>query len=302
MKWDPDQLAALSAAVTEGSFEAAARRLHVTPSAISQRIKALETSVGRVLLVRSRPIHATPSGETLLRVARQIETVIDDANRELGRDGEQELPVVALAVNADSLSTWLPASLAAVAPPVAFDLRRADEHRTAELLRDGSVTAAVTAAAEPVPGCTIEALGQMRYRPRASAGFVERWFSGGVTPAALANAPMIVFDRTDEMQDTYLRRRSRRRLQPPRHYVPGSSAFVEAVRLGLGWGMVPDLQTADDSGLIAFDPDGALDVRLYWQQWRLRSAALERVAAAVHTQAELSLHRPPARRSAPKRS
>lgn len=302
MKWDPDQLAALAAAVTEGSFEAAARRLHVTPSAISQRIKALETSVGRVLLVRSRPVRPTTSGETLLRVARQIETVIHDADRELGRDGEQELPVVPLAVNADSLSTWLPAGLAAVDPPVAFDLRRADENRTAELLRDGSVNAAVTAAAEAVPGCTIQPLGQMRYRPRATASFVERWFSAGVTPASLARAPMVVFDRTDELQDRYLRRRSRRRLQPPRHYIPGSSAFVEAVRLGLGWGMVPDLQAGDDTALIAFDADGAIDVRLYWQQWRLRSAALERVAAAVRTQAELSLHRPPARRSAASRS
>jgi LysR family transcriptional regulator (chromosome initiation inhibitor) len=229
-------------------------------------------------------------------VARQIETVIDDANRELGRDGEQELPVVALAVNADSLSTWLPPALATVEPSVAFDLRRADERRTAELLRDGSVTAAVTADADPVPGCTIEPLGQMRYRPRAAPAFVARWFEAGVTPATLAKAPMIVFDRTDELQETYLRRRSRRRLQPPCHYVPGSSAFVEAVRLGLGWGMVPDLQTANGNDLIAFDPDGAIDVRLYWQQWRLRSAALERVATAVRTQAELSLHRPPARR------
>jgi LysR family transcriptional regulator, chromosome initiation inhibitor len=298
MKWDPDQLTALAAAVTEGSFEAAARRLHVTPSAISQRIKALETSVGRVLLVRSRPVRPTPSGETLLRLARQIETVIAEADRELGRDGEQELPLVALAVNADSLSTWLPAALAAVAPPVTFDLRRADETRTAELLRDGSVTAAVSASAEPVPGCTIQPLGQMRYRPRASASFVARWFGAGVTPTSLARAPMVVFDRTDELQDRYLRRRSRRRLQPPRHYVPGSSAFVEAVRLGLGWGMVPDLQASGDSGLVTFDPAGAVDVNLYWQQWRLRSAALERVAAAVRAQAEQTLQ-PPAKRRNP---
>ncbi len=55
MEWDPAQLRALSAAVSEGTFEAAARALHVTPSAISQRIKALETSVGRVLLVRTKP-------------------------------------------------------------------------------------------------------------------------------------------------------------------------------------------------------------------------------------------------------
>jgi LysR family transcriptional regulator, chromosome initiation inhibitor len=284
---DLDQLQALAAAVAEGSFEAAARRLHVTPSAISQRIKALETSVGRVLLIRSRPVRPTTSGQTLLRVARQIETAMDDAARELGDDQEAELPVVALAVNADSLATWLPTALAAVDPPVAFDLRRADETRTAELLRDGTVTAAVTASADPVPGCAVRPLGRMRYRPRASAAFAERWFTSGVTPAGLARAPVVVFDRTDQLQDRYLRRRSRRRLQPPRHYVPGSGAFVQAVRLGLGWGMVPDLQAGD--GLVEFDPSGAIDVGLFWQQWRLQSATLERVARAIRAQAELAL-------------
>ncbi len=299
MKWDPDQLAALAAAVAEGSFDAAARRLHVTPSAISQRIKALETSVGRVLLIRSRPVLPTTSGQTLLRLARQIETVIDDANRELGEDDEQELPVVALAVNADSLATWLPPALAAVEPPVAFDLRRADETRTAELLRDGSVTAAVTASAAPVPGCTVQPLGRMRYRPRASAAFVERWFAEGVTPATLARAPVVVFDRSDVLQDRYLRRRSRRRLQPPRHYVPGSTAFAEAVRLGLGWGMVPDLQATDGPEMVNFDPDRVIDVSLFWQQWRLRSATLERVASAIRSQAGLALQSPTPRRPKP---
>lgn len=301
MNWDPDQLAALAAAVSEGSFDAAARRLNVTPSAISQRLKALETSVGRVLLVRSRPIVPTTSGVTLLHLARQIEAVLDDAERELDRAGGTVAPSVALAVNADSLATWLPEALAAIDPAVTLDLRRADETRTAELLRDGSVIAAVTAAAEPVPGCTVEPLGRMRYTARASAAFAARWFADGATPANLARAPMVAFDRADELQDRYLRRRSRRRLQPPRHYIPGSGAFVQAVRLGLGWGMVPDLQTVAE--LVAFDPDGSIDVSLYWQQWRLRSATVERVAVAVRSQAKRSLLAPAqrGRRQAPHR-
>lgn len=291
MQWDRAQLEALAAAVAEGSFEAAARRLHVTPSAISQRIKALEASVGRVLLIRSRPVRPTTSGEALLRVARQIEMIFDDAARALAEEAEQELPVLALAVNADSLSTWLPEALATVDPPVCFDLRRADETRTAELLRDGSVTAAVTALADPVPGCTVHPLGSMRYRPRASAEFADRWFAGGVNAANLNRAPVVTFDRTDVLQDRYLRQRSRRELHPPRHYVPGSTAFVEAVRLGLGWGMVPDLQTPADGGLVELDPKGWIDVNLYWQQWRLSSRVLERVADRVRTQAELVLER-----------
>lgn len=292
MQLDIAQLEALSVSVAEGSFDAAARRLHVTPSAISQRIKALETSVGRVLLVRSRPVRPTESGHTLLRAARQIEVVAGEAARELGEEGDAQLPVLALAANADSLATWLPEALAAVDPPVAFDVRRADETRTTELLRDGTVTAAVTASGVPVPGCTSEPLGSMRYRPRASLEFTKRWFGEGAMPAALAQAPVVTFDRTDTLQDRYLRRRSRRALRPPRHYVPGSSAFTRAVRLGLGWGMVPDLQADGDPELVEFDAAGAVDVRLFWQQWRLRSVALDRVAAAVRASAALALHGP----------
>lgn len=294
MKVDIDQLQALAAVISEGTFDAAAARLHVTPSAVSQRIKALETNVGQVLLVRARPVRATVPGQSLLRAARQIEAITAEVMRELGEQGEDEVPVIALAVNADSLATWLPAALAAVDPPVVFDLRRADETRTVELLRDGSVIAAVTASADPVPGCTVDRLGRMRYRPRGSRAFVARWFGDGPTPDALARAPVVTFDRADQLQDRYLKRRTRRHLQPPRHYVPGSSAFAEAVRLGLGWGMVPDLQAEPAADFVDFDPHAAIDVPLFWQQWRLRSAALERVAAAVRAQAALALQ-PPAR-------
>jgi len=64
--------------------------------------------------------------------------------------------------------------------------------------------------------------------------------------------------------------------------VPASADFVASVGLGLGWGMVPDLQ-ANSAGadLVELDPAGAIDVLLYWQQWRLRSDSLDRVREAV---------------------
>jgi LysR family transcriptional regulator, chromosome initiation inhibitor len=285
---DQGQLDALVAAVTEGTFDAAARTLHVTPSAVSQRIKALETRVGRVLLTRSKPVAPTPSGAVLLRAARQMQAIAADALAELGDEASGAPLTVPLAVNADSLATWFVQALSGAGPGLTFDVRRADQTRTAELLRDGTVMAAVTASARPVSGCAVRRLGQMRYRPRASAAFVARWFGDGVSAQALAAAPVVLFDREDPLQDQYLRRRSRRRLSPPRCYVPGSGAFVEAVRRGLGWGMIPDLQAAPGQGedpLVEFDARGAIDVPLYWQQWRRRSAALERVSAAVRAHA-----------------
>ncbi|HEY1711387.1 MAG TPA: LysR family transcriptional regulator ArgP [Solirubrobacteraceae bacterium] len=288
---DQGQLQALLAAVTEGTFDAAAQTLHVTPSAVSQRIKALETRVGRVLVTRSKPVAPTPSGAVLLRTARQMQAIADEAVAELGDDSGGPLNVP-LAVNADSLATWFVPALAAAGPGLTFDVRRADQTRTAELLRDGTVMAAVTASAQAVSGCTARRLGRMRYRPRASAAFVARWFGDGATANALSVAPIVLFDREDPLQDQYLRRRARRRVSPPRCFVPGSGAFVQAVRRGLGWGMVPDLQAEAGPGeaaLVEFDPDAIIDVPLYWQQWRRSSAALERVTGAVRAQAEAAL-------------
>jgi LysR family transcriptional regulator (chromosome initiation inhibitor) len=290
MNLDPDQLDALAAAISEGTFDAAAQALHVTPSAISQRVKALETTVGQVLLVRAKPVRATPSGETLLRAARQIHAVSQEALRELGAGDAREgagPSAVALAVNADSLDTWFLSALAGLAGQVVFDLRRENENRTAELLRRGEVIAAVTTSKDPVPGCTVRPLGRMRYAPRAAAAFCARWFPDGVTVAALARAPVVLLDRDDMIQDGYLRRRARRPLHPPRHYVPESGPFFQAVTLGLGWGMIPDLQLAREGGtdLVDLDPAGGLDVELYWQQWRVAGPTLERVAQAVQTAA-----------------
>ena len=52
-------LAALAAVIRTGSFERAAQQLHVTPSAVSQRVKLLEERLGTILVVRSCPCGST---------------------------------------------------------------------------------------------------------------------------------------------------------------------------------------------------------------------------------------------------
>ncbi len=89
-------------------------------------------------------------------------------------------------------------------------------------------------------------LGAMRYRPTAAPGFAQRWFPDGADAAALARAPNVEFDRTDELQHRYLRRRTRAAVPPPVHHVPSSGDFLHSVRLGFKWGMVPDLESAAD--------------------------------------------------------
>jgi len=305
-------LATLVAAVDAGTFELAARALRVTPSAVSQRVKALEGELGRVLLERTKPIRPTRDGEALVRLGRQVALLEHDALEALGGDGggdgrggARTVSAIPLAVNADSLATWLLPALAAASQeqPVAFELLREDQARTAELLASGRVMAAITSQAAPVPGCTVVPLGRMRYRPVATPGYVARHLPDGPTAAALAVAPVVDFDRDDELQSRWLRTVSRRPLDPPRHRIAASTEFARAIGLGMGWGMLPDAQAADGiaSGrLVRLADDAAVDVPLYWQQWNLRSPLLDAVAAHVAAAAGLALE-PPRRASSPVR-
>ncbi len=291
MNLDLGQLRALDATVRGGTLEAAARTLHITPSAVSQRLRALEVATGRILLVRSKPVQVTESGREVLVLARQIDLLSGEVSRRLGGDAPDRAPTLPIAVNADSMATWVLPALAPLAGDVCVDLHREDQEHTSTLLRAGTVMAAVTAEAAPVPGCTSTPLGVMRYRPMASPGFVRRWFPDGATAEALARAPVVVFDRKDDLQHRYLQAQAGGAV-PPAHYVPASADFVAAVALGLGWGMVPDLQRRETGAdLVAFDPPAVEDVELHWQQWRLRSGLLDRVRDAVLTAAHQELGR-----------
>jgi LysR family transcriptional regulator (chromosome initiation inhibitor) len=300
MRFDREQLETLAAVVDAGTFDGAARMLSVTPSAISQRVKAFERELGRVLVVRSKPVRATASGAALIRLARQLALLEHDAVEALGASGEGSVRIP-IAVNADSMATWILPALARAAErlPVVLDLHREDQDHTAALLGDGTVMAAVTSQSQAVPGCTVTRLGRIRYRPAATRSFAARWFPDGVTADALAIAPVVDYDRSDELQSRYLRSVSRRRLEPPRHYVPASSDFADAIALGLGWGMLPDSQLEARPGVVDLAPGDGIDVPLYWQQWNLRSPLLDAIAAEVLSEARgsLSERRTPDRRA-----
>ncbi|WP_402464368.1 LysR family transcriptional regulator ArgP [Isoptericola aurantiacus] len=307
MRWESGQLAALAAVVAEGSFESAARTLHITPSAVSQRVRALENAAGTVLVRRTRPVGPTDPGRTLLRLARQVDLLGAEAAAEIGpaedddgRTGAARPVTVPIAVNADSLATWLVPALAAV-DGVTFDLHLADQDRTVDQLPAGAVMAAVTSQRDPVQGCTSVPLGMTRYQPRARREFAARWFPEGVTPEALAAAPVVVFDRADGLQDAWLRRVAQAAdaevPDPPRHHVPSTADFLAAVRHGLGWGMWGPLPRpgarfdvlADARGDVVPLDEATVDVPLYLQQWRLRSTVLDRVAATLREHARRTL-------------
>lgn len=288
----PDQARTLAAILAHGSLEAAASQLSVTASAVSQRVRALEIAVGRPVLRRTRPIELTASGQAVVRFARQLEMLSTDLAEELQPGVPHPGTRLTVVINSDSLHTWALPGLAAVSGKVQLEILREDQDYSLDLLRSGAAAAAITATAKPAPGCTSRRLGVMRYLPVCTPSFARLWLGGGVTKETLAAAPVIVFDRKDDLQDRFLRRLSRTALQPPRHYVPAAHEFGEAIRLGMGWGLLPEIEITDDvehQRLQTLAPDSFVDVPLHWQQWRYGSAVLDEVAAAVIQQAARTL-------------
>jgi LysR family transcriptional regulator (chromosome initiation inhibitor) len=277
---DAVQLATFQTVIDEGSFEAAARTLHVTPSAISQRIKALEQTVGQVLVRRVKPCEPTEAGQALVRFAGQVALLEREALEAVAGGVRTRVSVV---VNADSLHTWFLPALRLMPAGLSFDLHQDDQDYTADLLRAGTAMAAVTSQHVPVQGCRVEKLGAMRYLAVAAPDLDFQDF--GTTPVILLN-------RKDGLQHRFLATVTRRHVDPPVHYVPAAAAFVEAVRLGLGWALIPEQIARADiaAGRVAdLTPGRHLDVPLYWQYWRMESAVLSALTTAVRTAARAVL-------------
>jgi len=290
MDLNPGQLDALVAIAEHGSFEAAARELHITPSAVSQRVRALEAMAGQVLVSRGAPCRPTPHGERLVRLGRQTRLLYDEASAALGAVATVELPV---AVNADSLTTWFRDVLATAAgwDDTAIRLQVEDQAYSQQLLRSGDVLAAVTSDPEAVQGCSVEPLGALRYVPAAAPAFAGRWRRGRAPDWAAM--PAVVFGAKDDLQQDMLRRRGVPQLPPVVHQVPTSADFLAAVRIGLGWGMLPELQARADlaAGHLVRLSGDVLDVPLFWQRWRLDSPRLTTLTDAVREAAGRHLRR-----------
>lgn len=294
---DYPALEAVAAVIREGSFERAAAALGVTPSAVSQRVRGLEDRLGTLLVIRGAPCRPTPAGATVCAHVDAVALLENDALAQLPPLGRSEttkaapVTVIRIAVSADSLGTWFPEVVAgftaASGDRVRLDLIVDDEKQTAERLHSGEVLAAVTADPDPAPGCRTLPLGALSYVATASGDFAARYFPDGVTLDRLADAPVLRFDRRDDLQLRWARETFGAAALAAPHYAPTTQSFIDLALLGVGWGMNP-IQLAQPhlsaGRLVDLSPGRRLDVALHWQHARLGSNLLEsltREATAV---------------------
>lgn len=275
---NPVHLETLLVILEEGSFEVAAAVLGITPSAVSQRIKALEQKTGRILLHRSTPVTATEAGEILLQSARRMALLQAETDARLqARLARVPLTV---AVNSDSLATWFKQVVRDVAKrgEVALRIRIEDEARSLAMLHRGDVLGAIAREHAPVSGCESTYLGSLRYFavavPSLAEGF-ESW----------ETMPLVGYGPNDQILDDAMRERfiDSHVIRARVSQIPSSEGYLDAVRYGLGWGLVSELQARPliDAGELKVLDDKPMDIDLYWQRWRLESEMLEHLTETV---------------------
>lgn len=287
---DYNQLAALTAVVEEGGFEHAGETLHITQSAVTQRIRQLEENSGRILLMRTQPPRPTAEGRRLIEHFRKIRLLENEVAKDLKQE-ETSAPLIPLAVNADSLATWFSPVLSAYMRRNGgrVEIRVADQELTHSLLSRGEVMGCVSASPSPVRACRSEALGSMTYRLAGSRSYRKRYFPRGVDAESLGKAPRMDFNRDDGLLEAWFRTVFPERILPQdTHYVPSSEQFPVLIGTGRVCGMITEDQFRrhrEAYDLVDLSMDKPVRVPLFWQRWSIESEELEALSRLIREEA-----------------
>jgi DNA-binding transcriptional LysR family regulator len=224
------------AAAEEGSISAAARRLGVSPSAVSQQLAALEAALGATLLDRSgRPVQVTPAGAMFRRHAQTILNAASEARAELAMADLSGMTTLRLGVIEDFDSDVTPRLLTALAQDLKgcrFLLETGASHRLMDQLEARALDIVVAADADQTPEDWRE------IHPILSEPFV------AVAPpgANIEDLPLILYTARHLMGRQIAAHLARHGLKPAHRFELDSYAAILAmVAGGEGWTILTPL-------------------------------------------------------------
>lgn len=289
-------LNALSAVVREGSFEAAARSLNVTQSAVSQRIKQLEERVGAILIVRGRPCVPTDFGLKLCRHVDHVLLLEHEIKKGMESDsgGTTKAAVLRIVVNNDSLATWFPSVVRRAQKEVNahLEILSDDQEHSLDYLKSGEAFAALTATEQNVQGFRRTSLGDMEYVAIATNEFVRRELEGGISLESLSQAPSVLFDRKDQLPYQWLSRAFGETADLNAIMMPSYEGYIACINNGSGWGMMPTVSVGRQlrSGqLVELAPETRINIPLYWHSSSQGAELFRKLANIVTEEAKKKL-------------
>ena len=283
---DYDALRCFDEVLRYGGFEKGAQALNLTQSAVSQKIKRLEHSVGGPVLVRTKPLRPTPLGNELLAHIQKVSVLEEALNIQSGLTASAA--PLSVAVNNDVLATWFSQVLAIFSGTRANPVHivNADQTQTRDILQQGRVMACISQTGTPVTGGQSLRLGTMKYQLYASPHFIERYLSKGISADAVMQTPGLLYDEYDVTLLTDYQRECLN-MAPSFttcHWYPSSHGFVKMALDGVVWALLPTLQVTqevEEGSLVPLFPDKELGVPLFWHWITLDSAALGDLTKAV---------------------
>jgi LysR family transcriptional regulator (chromosome initiation inhibitor) len=263
--------------ILEGGFDKAARKLHLTQSAVSQRVRLLEEQHGQILLQRSTPPQPTEAGLPLLYHYRKVKQLEDDLLMATVPTKDDAFNSVAIAVNADTLATWLYPVLAGLLDRyrLVLDLQVDDQDATHHLMQSGHVWGCISTRPDPLQGCGAERLGGVRYAMFSTTLFRDRWFPAGLSEERLALSPMARYNRKDDLNSQIFAALEVTPIgTPPTFYIPSSEMYGHFVSESRCWGVLPEQQSEPlerEGRIVNLSPPHWVEVVLYWHCWNLKS-------------------------------
>lgn len=278
---------ALDAIIAERSFEKAALALHISQSAVSQRIKQLEQNFAQPILIRSQPPVATDIGQKLLRHYRQVKQLESVLFEKITPKADHDIIKVSIAINADTLASWLIPSLSPLLKkyPLELNLQICNESETQELLKKGEVFSAMSSRSVSFTDCKVQKIADVDYILCATPEFTQKYFADGITSSSLQLAPGVEFDQQDTMHSDYIELHFN--LPPgsyPCHKIGSSEAFVNLTLANVAYSILPITQAQPylESGrLIDLLPDKHLKLPLYWHSWILERGIYKEVSDTI---------------------
>ena len=149
-------LRTMEALAETGSLSAAAQLLHLTQSALSHQIKALESQLEAPLYARkSRPLRLTRQGERLLRLAQEVLPLVEEARRDLHRMHSGESGRLFIAIECHSCFGWLMPAIdryRRLWPEVEMDLTTSSTFDPLPALARGELDLVVTSDRQAIKG------------------------------------------------------------------------------------------------------------------------------------------------------
>jgi LysR family transcriptional regulator, chromosome initiation inhibitor len=257
------------------SFEAAAKKLHITQSAVSQRIKGLETHYGEPVLIRMLPYKPTKLGECLIGHFKRI-CLLEESLKELMVQTTSK-PCISIAINRDSLETWFLDLIehTDLFNNIRLEIIADDQELTLDYLRKGLVTACLSTSEKGIIGGNSTFVGNMEYLMVASPEFIKQYFSEKNQKKSLVDAPAIKFDKNDQLHERYLEKFFGLNSEDLQfHIVPSVRGFKKYALLGYGYALIPKLDILKElkiKKLLQLHRGKVWKIPLYWHYWDIDS-------------------------------